>query len=157
MKKTGDKRKFSSIWQAVGLLLVFVLLSSHFSFDYMAKFVSKEVGESQAKVAKFSFIIDSDLTSPTGTLAVENMKPGDEFAYGVEIENQSEVAVRCTVQARNISGNLPLILNPVFKDLKANQVADFTYIVAWNESENSPQYMGQVDWIEFTVQVEQID
>ena len=157
MKKTGKFQLFSNVWRVAGLLLVLVLFTSHFSLNIAARFVSKGAGGNGGEVAKFSFVITSDLTAPAVDLAVENIKPGDRFAYGVEIKNQSEVAVRCTVQAKNISGNLPLVLNTVSKDLRVNQTQTLTFFVEWPESENSSDFMGLVDWLEFSVKVEQMD
>lgn len=69
-----------NVWRIVCVLLVCVLLTSHFSFNYAAKFVNGVFGEDTARVAKFDVTAD----------CVYNEA---QQAYVITIRNNSEVLI----------------------------------------------------------------
>lgn len=147
-----------NVWRIVCVLLWLAFLTSFFSFQYAARYTTKEQGEDSARVAKFDFVLTSATLQPSvELLTVDNMQPGSVQSYTVAVQNKSEVALVCTVSAKNVTGNLPLKMDAVFMAIAIGGSAELTFQIEWPSTDNSPSLMGRIDVVELTVHVEQVD
>lgn len=146
-----------NVWRIVFVMFACCLLASHFSFQYAARYVAGDDASDGARVARFDFVLTSDFSSDTQMLAIDGMKPGDVEEYVITIQNNSEVALLCSVTPKRITNNLPLVINPVSAPVQIGGRVEVTFKIEWPSTENSPEFMGQVDVIELTISVEQID
>ena len=156
MKSVWEKLK-QNVWRIVFVAFALSLLTSHFSFQYAARYVSRDSASDGARVAKFEFLLVSDLTTSTELLVVENIKPGDVQSYQVVLQNASEVALLCKVTPKKLTDNLPLKMDSISVEVEIGDRVEVTFNIEWPSTENSPEFMGQVDVVELTVSVEQID
>jgi hypothetical protein len=156
MKDVWQKLK-ENVWRIAFLVVALCLLTSHVSFQYAARYVAGDTASDGERVAKFEFLLTSDLTADTQLLVVEDMKPGDEQSYKVVLQNAGEVALLCKVVPKNLTGNLPLKMETVSASVNVGGSVEVTFKIEWPSTENSPEFMGQVDVVELTVSVEQID
>lgn len=149
------------IWTIAFLLFALILATSHFSFRYAAKYISRDSGGDGARVAKFDFTITSALSvAPQELLQVGKMKPGDTVSYTVSVTNKSEVALICSVSASNLTGNLPLTMPTKQVAIEIGATKELTFSIEWkteNSSSASFDYMGKTDLIRLEVSVAQAD
>ena len=135
------------------VLLTLVLLSANLTGGLYARYTSQNFGEDSATVAIFQTGI---VPVHTEGLTV-SLSPGESQVYAFTLTNQSEVPVRYTVVAENLSGNLPLVFSESTGTIgfEGSTVASLT--VAWNSLDASPDFSEKVDVISVRVIVEQID
>ena len=159
--KNGIVNKLKQyVWRIVFVLFSLVFVTSHFSVRYAARFTTQGSGGDSARVASFSFTVNSPLVSYSGTLAMPNMKPGDKQTYSVYIANNSEVVLTCVISVTNVTNNLPFLQWGIEESdvtIPINGSKYFTFYVEWPKTADSPEYMGLTDILQLTVSVEQVD
>lgn len=135
------------------VLLTLVLLSANLTGGLYARYVSQNSGEDMGAVAIFQAGI---VPVHTEGLTV-SLSPGESQTFSFTLSNHSEVPVRYTVVAENLSGNLPLTFTEPAGtiEFEGSTVASLT--VAWDSLDASPDFSEKVDVISVRVIVEQID
>lgn len=146
------------------VLLCCVMISFHFVSGLYARYSTTSTGEDSARVAKFD--VDLNRTSFSNTMDISF--PDDTLEdISLQINNKSEVAIRYVITAKNESGNLPLKF--IIDSTEGNgtcsangQLLPLTMgahilSIEWIDPFVAYHYMGQVDLITLTIDVEQID
>lgn len=158
------------------VLLCLTMVSMHLTGGLFARYSATAESSDSARVAKFE--VGNELKQGGQTLTknlVVEASPGESVEYAAVITNSSEVTVRCTVGATNITGNIPfafvtdqsvVTLAPGESTRPLDAPADDlrkkspTLNISWNSSGGTgdPQdYMGMVDVVEISLKVEQVD
>ena len=156
--------------QILFLLLAATMFSCWMLGGLYAKYVTTANSADSARVAAFS-VKDGNTMEKT-YLLTPSANGGDSFA--VEMENNSEVAIRYTFSIEK-EGNLPLNITangPAGTVLSKEENADcwtvekkagegqnetYTFTLSIENTEESYQYAGGVEQIQLTVKAEQID
>ena len=88
-----------------------------------------------------------------------SLAPGESKTTRIEIQNDGEVTLQCTVKIDNLTDNLPIadqLLPPIV--LASGESGALDVMIDWPSEENSAEkYMGKMDAIRITVTVEQLD
>lgn len=138
------------------VLLLLLLLSVHMTGGLLARFTSSYEGSGSARVARFSF---TDHMTAQAQIVPASLAPGESKTTRIEIQNDGEVTLQCTVKIDNLTGNLPIadqLLPPIVLASGESGALDVT--IDWPSEENSAEkYMGKMDAIRITVTVEQLD
>ncbi len=92
------------VW--IGYLLVVTMVVTGVTFS---GYVTRSSGGDTARVAKFQVTEEISVTEAT---AFVGMYPGSEDTWPFEIENESEVALRCSITLSSTK-NLPLVFSAV--------------------------------------------
>ena len=98
------------------------------------------------------------------------IKPGDTVCINVQVEHDTEVAVRSTVDVQSLYSNLPLTISVQEKGTLSSQSSNFSAeyrpgtftkeyeaAITWVRGSNDLDYIGMVDLIIITVTSEQVD
>lgn len=136
-------------------LLCFVLVTSHLTSGLYARYTATGAGSDSARVAKFE--IGETFTEQSEVIEVGALKPNGRFERSIEITNSSEVLVSCVVTAENITGNLPLVHEPVTVDLAPGQTEHIPLEIEWETDNFSSKHAGMVDLVRVTLLAEQAD
>lgn len=146
-----------NVWRIALVLFGLIFITSYFSFQYAARYVSDDLADDGARVARFDYVLTSDFSPSVEILTIEKMKPGDRQLYTISVQNAGEVALVCYVSGKNVTGNLPLQMQTVSKTIGVGGSLELTFAIEWPQTENSPSFMGKADLVEMTVRVEQVD
>lgn len=158
------------VW--IGYLLVVTVVVTGVTFS---GYVSRTSGGDTARVAKFQV---TEEISVTETTAFFGMYPGGEDSWPFEIQNESEVALRCSITLSS-TDNLPLRFYVVTDEgeipLSENTEAEFISLSPLESAENlslkavwekgdtewdasaAEKYMHEADAVTVTIRTEQID
>ena len=159
MKRFNFAKMQSFVWRAALTMLFFVMITSHFTFGFAAKYTSGASDSDSARVAKFDFTLTANGLINEETITIADFHPGSKQEYTITLKNDSEVALRCRIKAVNQTNNLPLTmsLNQENCDVAVGETKEFTFTIGWAADKDDPDYMSKVDYITLTVYVEQID
>ena len=155
------------------VLFCLTLLTTHFTGGLYARYVATDSAADAARVAKFN--VGHELKNGDGTLVADltmQIVPG-VYEYSLDIINNSEVDVNCTISVENTTDNLPLVfavykkdgtepvsatdMFAVSADVEANSGKN-TYIVAVTfPQENSEDYINKLDVVQLSIFTEQKD
>ena len=142
------------ILRTAAVLLILVMLSTSIMVGRYARYTSGATSKDSARVAKFEVTV-SDKASQLASILIQ---PGEDAQKHFTVENKSEVAVALRFQVSNKYGNLPLEFQyPLSGAVAPGETKDVPLLITWPAANNDVQYMGKVDLIEISVQVEQID
>ena len=86
------------------ILLCLTLFSYHFCGGLYAKYLNKNNGNDEARIAKFDVSTDCDYF--TQDIVMDECAPG-RFEREIVVTNHSEVAVACVVNVKNVTRNIP--------------------------------------------------
>ncbi len=155
------------------VLLCLTLLSTYLVSGLLARYSASGESGDGARVAKFS-IEGGELLDPSQSIAA-NLMPGEFDQATIQIQNNSEVAVKYTITVTNETKNLPLEFSMEKKaepsaelseqpdgtytaqQLPGGHTDEYTLSIRWNEANKDPALMGMVDHITVTVTAAQID
>lgn len=178
------------------VLLCLTLVSVHLAGGLFARYTATSSGSDSARVANMSstvvFIVDGDNEEVSKTSEIL-IQPGENANITVKVRNFEgdatsataqdvcEVALACTVSARNVTGNLPLTLSLKAGDGSGNaseatgtspvSIGDgniafqagvaseqtFTLEINWPAVNNDSKLAFEIDALEITVNTEQVD
>ena len=142
------------LMRTVVVLLVLVCLSTAMVTGRYARYFSSASGEASARVAKFDVTVSEVETQVVPVL----IQPGETAHYYFTVENQSEVAVALRFQVTSSYSNLPLSFeHPLSAVVAPGEDKDVSLRITWPAGINSDQYIGMVDLLNISVQVEQVD
>ena len=149
----------------VGLLLVcLTFFSVHMSSGLYARYVTQASGSDSARVAKFDVTDTLLINGKTVDDFVVGgaMIPGQVTTYEYTVTNHSEVAVKISVDAKSLMGELPVIVSYEPLTLQPNTVesVQFTFTVSLdpNKVKNTDlENCYKVDLVQITVIAEQVD
>lgn len=163
--KSNNKAPLFSTMHIALLLLCAVLLSAYAIGGLYARYTSGNEGNDDARVAKFAF--DQDLSAQAQIIPT-SLAPGEQQNTQIQIKNNGEVAIKCVVKIENLTENLPLepidsIKNGVdYKILESiviesGKTETFDFVIEWPAEKSSTDFVGKMDLIRITVNVEQVD
>jgi len=162
MAKHVEKNKLNIPMCIAMIILCLTLITTHFTSDLYAKYVSTVTGDDAARVAKFS--ITENCTSFSTELEIP-IEPG-EITKLIEVKNDSEVAVTYELKITNVTDNIPLQFvfdnETVTGDITASGnvaaggTGTHTIKIIW-PFEGAENYIGKVDLVTMTLTAEQID
>jgi len=177
------------------VLLCLTLVSMHLTGGLFARYTATTSASDSARVANMStvsFVVvkgsDVQLSETTELL----VQPGKSMEVNIVVRNYGtsedasstedvcEVALKCSVSARNITGNLPFTLSLAKKGQEDAQTAtgtnpvsigedqilfeagvastqEYTLSIVWPEGENTADLAFEIDALEITVNTEQVD
>ena len=154
------------------VLFCLTLFTTHFTGGLYARYTATDTADDAARVAKFSVkhLLKENAEERTQLNVV--MVPG-QYKYTVDVTNNSEVDVNCTITLENTTDNLPLQLK-VYKEgasdveidaatavysgnLDANSGTTTYVLCVTFPQENANSYINMLDVVEFSVLTEQID
>lgn len=146
-----------------GLLLCLTAVSCHLCGGLYAKYTAAGAGEDSARVARFD--VSQDGACFSEELLLETVPGTTERT--ITVENNSEVAVACTVTIRNTTQNIPFAFSVdgsvpvqdvcrVVCYLEPQSTRRIAIAAMWSE-EGALAYMGMVDLIDLTIRTEQVD
>ncbi len=142
--------------RVASVLFVLVMITAQATSGIYAKYVTRAESSDSARVAKFSVtqLLNGSTPAPL-SLTVSPSMPG--ATQTVQVQNDSEVAVRITVTAKT-TGNLPLeISQPAPLELAPGAEGSLTVTVSWPAEENSFTYSSEIDHLTITVNCRQVD
>ena len=169
------KKKFDFhifVMRLAAILLSLVMLTSGMVSGRYARYVTSAAGSDSARVAKFTVTqeILQGGTDLTQTIPIPEIKPGETVTIDVEVEHNSEVAVRSTVEAKSLYHNLPLTICVQEKGTQNSGSSQFSAVygpgtftkeyeaaITWARGSDDLVYIGMVDLITITVTSEQVD
>lgn len=160
MKKSNRKAPFLTYLGAVVLALF--LISSSVTSGVYARYSSGPVSSSdEARTAQFDVSETVSITCGGANLnwTADDIQfiPGKDLTYTFTVRNDSEVAVKYSVRAQNITGNLPINeIRTVNGSLAAGDTKTLTCTITWKDTDYLP-FCGMSDRILFTLTAEQID
>ena len=147
------KNKKFNFLHVAALLFSLVLLSVYPIGNLYARYIEKNEAEDSAIVAKFD-VTESFETSQTFPIKI---KPGQSVTRKLIVNNNSDVAVKITVDIENKTKNLPLTFSCEEKSISPHATGEVIIIVNWDSSYSSPEYAEMVDVIVFDLTAQQID
>lgn len=175
--KNNNDRKLNILMCTVAFLLCATLFSIHFTSNLYARYITTDIDDNNARVAKFEItykgtVFENNITA--------DIKPDENENVTLIIENKSEVAVEYTLEVTNVTKNLPLKFKlepkgsaPEFdlknepsediKTTKARQIAgnhtdEYILKIIWDKNNaNNIDFVGMVDHLTVSVTVTQID
>ena len=118
-----------------------------------ANYASSAGGSGNVGIAKFSF---SDNLSEQSLTQDVVLAPGETESVPIIIENDGDVALRCTVRVENLTDNLPIDDSVIYVDIPIGEERPLTLEIVWPAEKNDASYMGKTDLIRIGVSVEQI-
>ena len=150
-----------AVYLAYLLILSLVLTGVTFS-----GYITSASGKDGARVAKFEIVTEQKLYE---TSIEADLIPGETKDVSLQIQNKSEVAVKCRILAANLTGNLPVDVCFVVGETEYpsgveggfaldpnSENTEYRLRVKWNGSAD-PQFAGMIDHISLQLHVEQID
>lgn len=157
---TDNRKPHVLVFRLAAVLLILVMLSSGMVAGRFARYITTSSGSDSARVARFS-VTESGILKDTVSVKIV---PGQKLPLSVQIQNDSEVAVSYSVSAENQYNNLPLTFTlldnttPVGEArLAPGETKNLALQIYWDESITDDKYMGRVDLIRLTLQVNQLD
>lgn len=147
------------ILRVAGVLFCLTLLSTHLTSGLYARYSTTWSGSASARVAKFEV---TDTGTFTQDLYLE-YNPGANNNYTIVVENRSEVTVKCSVEVKRLSNNIPVDMTVT------GSITDVTFApndttgksmdltLNWPSSKNDAAYSYEVDAFRVTVTAEQIN
>ncbi len=149
-----------------------ILVSSILFSEAWGRYFTRADGGDGGRVA--GFYVSSALKEDDGEIQSFSvlLKPSESSQYTVLVTNDSEVAVRCTLEAINQTNNLPLSFTlekagggltqtdaPLVEEYGAGTNATYTYqlTVTWSAAQDAFTYQGMVDHVVVRVRCEQMD
>ncbi len=146
------------------ILLFFVMLSLNMTGGLYARYATDDEDGDTARTASFEIItteLDALDQNPEHIIArVKGLEPGLKTALPITVSNKSEVAVKYSVRAENVTKNIPLVISATDADIAPNSSGTVTVTVEWpnnNDMNQSPDLAGKTDIIRITFTAEQID
>jgi len=146
------------------VLLFFVMLSLNMTGGLYARYATDDEDGDTARTASFEIItteLDALDNNPEHIIArVKGLEPGENAVHSIPITNKSEVAVKYSVRAENVTKNIPLVISATEASLAPNSSGEVTVTVTWpnaTEADKSAELAGKTDIIRITFTVEQID
>ncbi|MBO5253534.1 MAG: hypothetical protein J6C51_06300 [Clostridia bacterium] len=163
MKNRQPRAKMNIPMLCACVLLCLTLFSFHLTGGLYARYTTRAEAADNARVAKFS-------VTETGLVLSESIRlhidPDTEAEAIFTIDNDSEVRIRCKIQANNPYENLPLKFQismggQIADALEGVEIApdaaeDCKLVVSWDGAADY-KYMGRVDLVELTLITEQVD
>ena len=165
MKKNKLSRRTVSL--ILLALVIVVMLTTMVAGNLLAKYAtSAESDVHKARTAKFNVETVQGVTEYTTDVSIENIKPGYVYELPIQVTNNSEVAVECTLTAIK-TNNLPLVFKvdgeimdpPIIKGRIPVGGDDYEpkLVIEWPEEFNDISYSMMVDSIKLSLSVIQID
>lgn len=160
--KTSQKLNIPMLVACV--LLCLTMLSLHLTAGLYARYTTSGQAEDAARVAAFKVTESDSILEET----INFVASPSQNNYTVTVENQGETAIRYTITAENLYGNLPLQFSfdggstyttgsaSLSLDMAADSSATLTLSVLW-EQEGATAYIGMTDMIRISVEAVQID
>lgn len=145
------------------VLLLLVLVSAHFSSGLLARYTVSASGSDSARVAVFQVTEAGTLFLEGFSLSMDPSDP-DKLCATIEVDNQSETAIRCTVEVLT-TGNLPLSFYLVQDGAPVDSVdisvggtlTGLGLYAQWQDGDDSYLYHRELDHITVTLISTQID
>lgn len=173
MTSMGKRKAIRNIPVFIAVvLLCLTLLSAYPATGVLARYSTTGQSSDHARVARFSVNGSGELLTKT---IEADLVPGGSQDVPLIIENNSEVAVECTVQVTNVTTNLPLTfsmkkdsVSDAYQDISAfkgqqlpgSHTDNYTLRIEWPKSDDGAadlERIGMVDYITVTITVAQID
>lgn len=147
----------------VATYLVYLLIATFlFTGVSFSKYATTASGSDEARVAAFDFEFVLTGSGNQSEVVAVDTYPGMDKTYTVKVTDKSEVAMKYTVTAENLTENTPLKVT-----LNNNGVSyggeyltgsdELSLNLKWESRDNAAGYAGEVDAIRITVTAEQID
>ena len=159
----------------VGLVILgMVMITTHFTSGLYARFISTSSISDSAVIAKFC--IGEDLSSSEALVDVVATPPVTEGekqqVQVIQITNTGDTTVTYTLQAQNLTNNLPIrilfgsaseaattLTGTLAPNETINQNLQIewgdTSAIQWTQNPLDPQFAGRVDLIRLTVSIQQ--
>jgi len=156
-KANSSSQRSPAVFYFAIAVLILVVITTNCTGGLFARYASYGDSSDSARVARFE--INQSLKSSNVDLVAE-MSPGDEKVVVITVTNNSEVAINYTIQATNITNNLPLSFEPCSHDIQAGENADVEFTIYWdatNDYNRSETFSGKLDLLRLTIYVQQID
>lgn len=154
-------RKTPLVFYLGAILLILTFFTTSLTGGLYARYLSGDSNHESARVARF--VIDEDFSDIASYIPIslelqsDPSKPIFLATYAVEISNQSEVAVRCTLTPENITKNLPLAFSATELNLKAGETNTVTVNIEWKDGYTSESLANKNDLVRLTLTVAQLD
>ena len=145
----------------IGLLLVcLTFFSVHMTSGLYARYTTTASGEDSARVAKFE--VTSAQQIQTKLVDAIVLRPGQEITYTYAVTNSSEVAVKISVDAKSLMGELPVKVRyePLTLQPNTDEAVPFTFTVSLDPEkvkDTDLENCYKVDLVQLTVIVQQVD
>lgn len=168
-----DLRKFNAIlMRVVAVLLVLVMVSTSVVSGRYARYTTTVTGSDSARVARFKVTENTTLLNTVSLYAI----PGTTTVCPLEVENDSEVAIRYTVDVQHPNTmknfNLSYTIREVYKtdsvtyaeekalpfeiEIAPNTTVILQLLAKW-EGDVDPSFAGRVDAVSVTLKAVQVD
>ena len=142
------------VLRMVVVLLVLVCLSTAVVTGRYARYTSGATGSDTARVAKFEVSVSS---VEAQNVAIP-IQPGESAKKYFTVENKSEVSVALRFDVSSVHSNLPLeFVHPVSDVVSPGATTDVPLLITWPGEYSDDKYIGMVDLLRISVNVEQID
>lgn len=164
----SDRLKRSIVLYVFIALMILTSLSFCINSGLYARFSTVKTVNSSARVASFTVSVGESYS--VDKVLFDNISPGKNQSYTIEVVLNSEVAVRCLVRLSSTC-NLPLAYSINGVNLEPNDATaktvveiepnkgsvELKLIASWPLSANDLSYLGEIDAVQITITVEQID
>jgi len=125
-----QNRKTPLVFRVSLVLLCALVVSLRLTGGLYARYSTTATGGDSARVAKFAF---SDNYSTQIQNVTFTAYPGFQFP-AIQITNQGEVAIKCTVKIVNLTGNLPIAASQTHQTqiIYPNHSGSINPFILWN-------------------------
>ena len=147
----------------VATYLVYLLIATFlFTGVSFSKYATTASGSDEARVAAFDFEFVLTGSGNQSEVVAVDTYPGFNGTYTIKVTDKSEVAMKYTVTAENLTGNTPIAValehnSTAYGGEYLTESGDLTLKLEWDSKDNAAAYAGEVDAIRITVTAEQID
>ena len=157
----SNNKKLNVAMCVAFVMLCLTLVTTYMTAGLLAKYTTGDNASDSARVAKFivSSAPNKSFETIGSTFVLGDFAPTDEFVAmkTFVIENDSEVSVKCEIDVKNVTMNIPLVFDYT-KDviIAPGGTKEIDLLVKW-PVDGALAYIGMVDLFEVNVIVHQID
>ena len=142
------------VLRTAAVLMILLMLSTRIVVGRYARYTSSATGHAEARVAAFDVSVAENLDQ----LVAIPIEPGMTAKKNFTVTNRGEVAVALRFQVSSQYNNLPLEIQNLLSAVVApGETKSVPLEITWPDSDRSDQYIGMVDLLHISIQVEQVD